>query len=685
MRTNSQKPYAWYALRRTLPPWSFNENLKELVEYLPRYGVDELIVKIDTEEFTHGQPLLEWIQAYQPRLFQIRQEMEKLGILFSINPWITVGHNDRGRDARKDLPGLQTMVGHDGTMCTNCACPLSPVWRENIRQVWTLYAETKPHIIWMEDDLRTFNHRPVTYSCFCPLHLERFAARIGRTVTRSELVDAILLPGKPHPWRQVYLDMQAEVMIETVKFLAKVVHQTSPTTCLGLMSSGPRMHALEGRRWIDFATAMADGQPFYSRPPMGNYHENTLRGFYYSHDSVKLTRHVLPAGTIEQTEVENVPFTRYSKSIAFTFLEMAISFAYGSHGITLNLFDHAGTPMESEPEFGRLLEEKKPFLEALAVVASQPGSYRGVRLLHHERSGYVKKLRQRTYGHLVEDGEDLMQMLESHGVATTYADEPVIATSGQQLRAFTDAEIQTFLSQGILLDAVAAGVLFERGFGAEIGLEKWQPPEFLDRLGAFSAEEFFNPDFGGADRKFLTLTVPNLGGRPDFSILKPAFAARIISRIVDPDTNRHYVCSYAFENALGGRVVVLAYDLATAWGVAFSHTFRQEQLQQMVRWLGRNELALLARGGVYPLAFRKDLTGKTVLGFFNLSLDPWEKVEFEFSDRREIQRITRLTPEAEWREDTVASFTKKGHMHHVSFKHPVPFDQPFFLTIFWEK
>jgi len=37
-RTND-KISAWYALRRTLPPWSFEENLKELVDHLPvQYG-----------------------------------------------------------------------------------------------------------------------------------------------------------------------------------------------------------------------------------------------------------------------------------------------------------------------------------------------------------------------------------------------------------------------------------------------------------------------------------------------------------------------------------------------------------------------------------------------------------------------------------------------------------------------
>lgn len=684
MSTHS-KPHAWYALRRTLPTWSFAQNLKELVEYLPKYGVDELIVKVDTEEFTHGQPLLPWIQAYLPRLQQIKQEMDLLGILFSINPWITVGHNDRGRDARKDLPGLQTMVGDDGAVCTNCACPISPVWRENTRKVWQLYAETRPHIIWMEDDLRTFNHRPVEFSCFCPLHLARFAARVGQPVSRTELVQAILQPGTPHPWRQEYLDLQAEVMIETVAFLAKSVHEISPATSFGLMSSGPRVHALEGRRWREFAAVMADGQPFYSRPPMGNYSESSLRGFYYSHDSIKLTRYVLPADTIEQTEVENVPFTRYSKSVIFTFIEMAISFAYGSHGVTLNLFDHAGTPMESEPEFGRLLRERKPFLDVLAQRAQESGHYRGVQLLHHERSGYVKRLQPGAgYPKLMEDGEVLMQALESHGIATTYEASPVIAATGQQLRAFSDAEIRRFLSRGLLVDAGAAGVLFERGFGAEIGLASWQPPEFLDRLGAFAAEEFFNPAFGGAEKKFLTLTIPNLGGRPDFSILEPVPAAQIISRIVDPDATRQHVGAYAFENKLGGRVVVLALDLATAYGVAFNHPFRLEQLQQMVRWLGHGNVALLVRGGVYPLTFRKDLAGVTLLGLFNLALDAWENVTFELSDSRKIRQIEKLTPDGRWVAATDVSSERTETTFLIKAEQAVPFSQPLFLSIYWE-
>lgn len=700
-RSRRRKPtHAWYALRRTLPTWSFEANLKELVEQLPRYRVDEVIVKVDTEEFTHGQPPLPWVRRYQENLFRVRQAMEKIGVVYSLNPWITVGHNDRGRDGRKQVPGLQTVVGHDGTRCTCCACPLSEAWRAHVDKVWTLYAQTEPHIIWIEDDIRTFNHQPVRYGCFCPAHMRRFSERVGRKVARQELVEAMLKPGAPHPWRREYLDMQGAIMVETAGFLAQVVHATSPETCLGLMSSGPRTHCLEGRRWADFAAAMADGQPLYSRPPMGNYCEASLRGFYYSHDSMKITRHCMPAGTIEQTEVENVPFTQYSKSAAFTFLEMAISFAYGSHGVTMNLYDHAGTPLEGEPAFGRMLREKKGYLDALASRAQEPGTYRGVQLLYHEKESYHRRLRRgdrlgqslrdspgTDYASLGADGAATMQMLEAHGIATTYGDETVKATDGQTLRAYSGCEIRQMLAGGLLLDGSAARVVAERGLGHLIGVRRIEAPKCIDQVGGpYSAEEFFNRRFGGADGKFLTLTVPGLGGRPSLCACQLARGGQVVSRLVDADVRRGPAAAYAFENELGGRVFVHLLDLSTAYGVAFNHTFRAQMLQGAVHWLARRRPALLVRGeGVYPLALRKDLEdGRALLGLFNLTLDPWPEVEFELAARREPAAIEVLTPEGRWERTRRAVAQKKGRRVLLKYRQAVPFDEPLFLTVSWK-
>lgn len=45
MRENNEVR-AWYALRRTLPPWSWKENLRELEDCLPRYRIDEVLTTL---------------------------------------------------------------------------------------------------------------------------------------------------------------------------------------------------------------------------------------------------------------------------------------------------------------------------------------------------------------------------------------------------------------------------------------------------------------------------------------------------------------------------------------------------------------------------------------------------------------------------------------------------------------
>jgi hypothetical protein len=678
-------PFAWYALRRTLPPWSFDQNLRELIEWLPKYGVDELIVKIDTEEFSHGQPILQWISPYHPKLIQLAKEMEKLGIAYSLNPWITLGHIDRGRDSRPLLPGLQTIVGHDGTECRSSACPLCDVWRANTREVWTLYAQTKPRVIWIEDDIRTFNHMPVRFGCFCDKHLAAFAKRIGKDVSRKNLVEAILRPGTPHPWRREFLELQAEVMADTVSFLAKVVHRVSPRTHLGLMSSGPRWHCIEGRRWQPFADCLADGVPLVSRPPLGNYWEQSPRGFYSSPDSIKLTRHCLPNGVIEQTEVENIPFTRYSKSIVSTYVQMAISFAFGSHGVTLNLFDHCGTPMQSDPEFGRMLGEKKRFLNGLARAAQKPGDFRGVQLLFDETESHRKHLsKDADYGDLRADGEPAMAMLETLGIPTTYSPSNTVVAIGQQLRSISDQRLEELLSnnRGLLLDACSAEIIIERGMGDLIGASAVSRPRSIDDLGPLGAEEFFNPSFGGSEGAFLTLTLPALGDRPLVGVFQIDENAQIVSQMVDPDRRRSHVCAYAFENRLGGRIFAYAFDLASAYGIAFHHPLRAVQLHEAVKWISRGKAPILIRGsGVYPLGFRKDFANETLLGLFNLSLDPWSEVEFILAENREPHEIRLLGLDGDWKKTSAIEPIVEPGIIRLRYRGLVPFGEPVFFRV----
>ena len=50
----------------------------------------------------------------------MKARLAELEISYSLNPWITAGHADRGRNDLERLPGLECVVGHDGIVPVSC-------------------------------------------------------------------------------------------------------------------------------------------------------------------------------------------------------------------------------------------------------------------------------------------------------------------------------------------------------------------------------------------------------------------------------------------------------------------------------------------------------------------------------------------------------------------------------------
>jgi hypothetical protein len=678
---NEQRP-ALYALRRTLPSWCFEERLDELLGFCRTAHVEEVIVKVDVEEFSHGIPTIEWLEAYMPMLTRARDALRKIGVAFSINPWVTTGHLDRGRDLRAVFPHFDWMVGHRGEACRACACPLSKGWREHIRALWRLYASLEPRVIWVEDDIRTFNHTPIEFGCFCDLHLRAFGERIGEAVTRERLVQAVLQPGEPYPWRRAWLALLRDTTEDTCAFLAKAVHEISPGTFLGLMSSGPENHCLEGRDWRRLARALGDGRPIYSRPTLGNYTESSLTGLYDAAAQIKRARAVLPRDTIEQTEVESFPFTGYAKSAAFTFLQIALSVAHGCHGATLNLFDHVGSPLAINPAMQDMLASKRPFLDALAAACSAAGAFRGVRVLHHEGASFVRRLQPRDdYAALAPPDYAWERALNAFGITTTYGDSPVIAADGQMLNAYSDGEIEAMLTGGMLLDLGAAEVLIERGFGQAVGVTVGRTAR-LHTVEATGAEELTDPEFAGAPERYVTMSLPNLIGHPRYGRVQPHENARVVSRLVDPDREVVRPFTTVFENGLGGRVAVVPLEMSEAFGPAFLGPYRREHLLAILRWLSRDRLPAAVSGGVLPLALRMDFPDSVMLAVFNLSHDDWPEVVWDVHwPSREPERVTLLDEHGAWRDaQAECARTSPGHLR-VTIPGPLSFRMPMIVAL----
>ena len=235
-------------LRRVLCPWNVDAIIEETVAWAREHRIDEIMWFPESSGMYKELLPLEEVEKRVANLRKAKEETEAAGILYSVNPLTTLGHGDYGGDGAAIHPGLELMVDYTGAQARFCSCPLSPVWRDLIRRTYELHAATEPVRLWVEDDYRYFNHKPnVSFGCYCDRHMAEFGKRIGRAITREELVAALLAPGTPGPLRAEWLRFLGQTLADTAAMLRDAVQAVSPNTQLGWMSSTPALHQVEGR------------------------------------------------------------------------------------------------------------------------------------------------------------------------------------------------------------------------------------------------------------------------------------------------------------------------------------------------------------------------------------------------------------------------------------------------------
>ncbi len=635
-----------YVLRRAMYPWRAEEAIQETLEFCRRAQVEEVMWFVDMEEANHGITPLWLIKDHLPVLRQAKEQLVADGRVFSINPWITLLHGDRGREAHRYYPDMGLMVGHDGTQCQACACPRDEVWRDYLREAYRLYASTEPAVLWVEDDFRHFNHLPVEYGCFCDAHLQAFSERVGEPVTRQALVEALLAPGEPHPWRAVWLDLQGEEMVEVAQILEKAVHGVSPETRLGLMTSQTEWHGLEGRRWHELLQALAGPHEPVCRPNYACYQEVAPAGMLRDFVNGLQTVYHMPQGTRSCPELENFPYYPFSKSVHGTRLHLILGSMISTGEITLNIFPQMPNALVDEG-YGEMLAATRPFLGQ--ITEARTGAVeRGVGLISHQRASYyVHTSGDEDFTQLLPRGSGWAWPLTAVGIPITYeSGADVVALTGQTVRAVGDDEIEKILSGGVLLDLSALETLFDMGWGELSGVADFEV--INQQNSGYSLERIVDADFAVAGSEFLSLNAACVSGR--LGKISPHREAKVITELLHYDEDTPPLPGLIlFENSRGGRVAVEPLDLSKGAAACFFNISRPRQLATVVRWLGQGSLALWVQGGPYLLTHRWDKPARTTVAVINGSHDPVDELHLTLSEPEGgVTEIQFCTPAGAW-------------------------------------
>lgn len=460
-----------HCLRAQIYPDEFaHERIDSIKAFCEHYGFQNVILIFNGEEHNVGhikdEELVKWIEVIK----QAKSEFAKSGITTSLNPWMEMGHLDRGRRLQEGQDFI-TMVDRFGQASDLVACPLDENWRHYyLHQVSYYVSEIKPDVLWIEDDFRYHNHPPLNYGgCFCAKHMEAYNERIGKKETREEFVDA-LSSGEPSEERSAWLDISSSSIMELAKDIAETVKKASQNTHVGLMSSIPWNHAMEARDWVKLHENLSPDSVKIDRIHLPAYRESGSKTYYFDFNRISMVaRSFIGDDCLIFPELENSSFSLFVKDSKFLAFQLEAALPLGISGMTYNIFAHCGNGVQEEFGYGQEIKKLTPYLNRVKEERLLPSQMRGLVFPFFENTVY--NTRESGFLNLVPKEFDILGYFSSMGFAYRISKSKifkreVVVISGQNAYNFSDEELfALFENNFIVFDGGAADALCKRGLG----------------------------------------------------------------------------------------------------------------------------------------------------------------------------------------------------------------------------
>ncbi|RPK38764.1 hypothetical protein EES39_28165 [Streptomyces sp. ADI92-24] len=566
----SEQVTSRYVLRLQVDPAADPAGVGDRLLAMARSArAEEICVFLFGMEYNDGHDSLDridhWLTATRPWRTMLRAE----GIAVSLNPGHTVGHSDWARSLAPDQ-AWQRMTDQSGKTAAAQVCPLDPAWRAYYAETLCRYAAEDVDAVWIEDGIRLHNHRPLDWGgCFCELHLAEFTRRTGIATTREELVAACTAPGEPHAWRGRWLDFWDATQRELLTSWRDILGDR-----LGLMSSRIDQHAAEGRDWSAWLEL-----PGLHRPHFWAYSDTGGTELPYASIQFDMQRLVQPDAVRILPEIECWPYGQWNKSFRQTAAQMSLAHVLGCDGLAISLYDFLGNHPDDEPRRAGFLAQWRDTFDWLSKTFPKSLRTVGIGLPWSQATGRRVHTETARWQSLVVEQAGWAGLLGATGHAVTgRGGARVNALSGDTAWAFDDAELREWLSGGLLLDSVAARILFERGYGPLIGVTSVRSaPE------GYVREVCTDPEFSLRQGCLISLDVESYD-RADLTHVEHLPEARVASvvhdqlgRVTGPGLILH-------NNDLGGRIAVVPWPAHTADHVRMNPQ-RAVQLSAVLDWI----------------------------------------------------------------------------------------------------
>ena len=420
-----------------------------------------------------GHPKMQVHREHAQMLAHYAQKFREQGFTVSLQIANTIGHG--AAQAGGDFSGLLfpgspvvTMKGPGGEDGERVFCPRDRFFADYLCQMIALYAPIKPEIVWIDDDFRLPNHKPVEFGCFCDNCIAQFNTRYGTAFERSALYEEILYGDLA--WRERWLDFQREGMAALMEEMMQVFHAISPDTVPGLQHAVPGGYVKTNHGYAFEPMQRVSGHCPVSRPGGGAYNDHDPASFIRKGFDVAVQNATLPPYVKETyPEIENIPHSAMGKSPDGTAFETSYYLACGANNMSYSMLNPA-EPIEYYGRFLRRFAEQRPYWGRLANANNKS-----------RHSGICCFVSDNAWERTLAQGEDLntlhspkhheMEMIIRDGIPVHFEKDCADAylLHPEEIPAMSDADIKQLLGKCVIV--TGRGVELLQARGVELGVK----------------------------------------------------------------------------------------------------------------------------------------------------------------------------------------------------------------------
>ena len=449
-----------------------DERIEEIKNFCLKYSFKNVMLFLNNEDFFVGHITEEEAKPWLEVIKKAKKVFNDAGISVSLNYWISMGHQNRGRTLKKGQD-FRLMKGIDGAENTVVVCPLDEKWRKYFSDlVKYLIKETEPCVYWIEDDFRLHNHdieRIGFFGCFCDEHIKKFNQILGKNYTREQYKE-FLYSAKPNPVRDMWMDFSRKTMNDLSKFIGDTVRSCGGCTEIGLMSSGFYSHVAENRDWKTVAANFTVTKPIH-RLTLSAYKEISAKDYYYDFNaSTMANRAMLPENALIYPELENGAYSTYVKDSRFLRFQCESALPLVLSGFTYNIFEFAGNGVNEGFGYGQTVREFTPYMNAVTRLKIRYGDLRGIIVpIFEDASKYLDDVKD--FWSMLPMSSRGASYLSALGVSYKYCSSKsyngeTVLLFGEIVNCFTDEELKNlFENNFVIIEGSAAYRIYQRGLG----------------------------------------------------------------------------------------------------------------------------------------------------------------------------------------------------------------------------